>query len=767
MEIIKKKICLENYKSRSNGMFPTTIYDTYNEYESSEKTDYGLIPLDLKLISKDDVNERTEFFWYVNKLYELIEYTKETHIGMLPCINGVIKYKSLIRLKNQLDTIIRGTKYYRICRVGDDYVWYEISDDDWEEMFSEFDDDDLEKDYTSFDEPLHYFDNSMPTNTKKFFFDNVLLLDRLPSLKIYYYEYPDGTIQYSDEKDYFNIIYKYEDPDGKTHYSLNDMSDKIYYKWDGGWSENIEDVPEDCPLTYANITFKYDCKPFVPKESDIKTYNFVDNQISGKNATDIIFAVNTNMKDIARLYRKDYTDDIISYSSDNIYDDIDSSNLNPTYAYVSYISNGNKGGLKNPNVYIYPNGERYEYYLYCLVSYLLDKKKNEEEYEKTNVEPSIDISLYMCAEMSDSGVFNVCAEEWIPGKKYYNGEYVIYKGEYYRLECKDGEIYYRGYFNRKSRLIEFDEEGNNHWKLCKYSKEETPLSKRMEATDSSKLSEFISYKKTYDRNGEIMPFLLSEDGDTYLYYNIGLPYDLKIGNDGNAHGDILYKVFIIDEDERVVKYFDTKIKTRDISLDSGFLKFEYYMDAILEGEKCNIVKGDEDNPSGIRYVEQCGFMKEKFYADMDVKCNFPKKCISFVPEDSDSLPKFKDYGDVSGKESGFEFKYTGTDDDENGLENGKFYRIVYEIDYIKIYRDGEIANVSYDMAITVKDHYQEGIPFYKDESLIKIHDVNKNINVDIKRGTSSAFERHNILGEVNTMQDLENYRNGFFNIFTK
>jgi hypothetical protein len=38
-------------------------------------------------------------------------------------------------------------------------------------------------------------------------------------------------------------------------------------------------------------------------------------------------------------------------------------------------------------------------------------------------------------------------------------------------------------------------------------------------------------------------------------------------------------------------------------------------------------------------------------------------------------------------------------------------------------------------------------------------------NVDIDRGKNAAFERHIKLGEVKTLQDLENYQNGgFFNI---
>ena len=43
-------------------------------------------------------------------------------------------------------------------------------------------------------------------------------------------------------------------------------------------------------------------------------------------------------------------------------------------------------------------------------------------------------------------------------------------------------------------------------------------------------------------------------------------------------------------------------------------------------------------------------------------------------------------------------------------------------------------------------------------------DIYEDIKVNIDRGTSAAVERHNILGEINTFQDLLAYKNNYFNI---
>ena len=53
----------------------------------------------------------------------------------------------------------------------------------------------------------------------------------------------------------------------------------------------------------------------------------------------------------------------------------------------------------------------------------------------------------------------------------------------------------------------------------------------------------------------------------------------------------------------------------------------------------------------------------------------------------------------------------------------------------------------------------------KNEAFMHIHDYNiDHDDVYIERGTSASYEAFNVLGEVNTMEDIERYRDDWFRI---
>ena len=53
-----------------------------------------------------------------------------------------------------------------------------------------------------------------------------------------------------------------------------------------------------------------------------------------------------------------------------------------------------------------------------------------------------------------------------------------------------------------------------------------------------------------------------------------------------------------------------------------------------------------------------------------------------------------------------------------------------------------------------------------DESELGIQDITMDVDAYIERNNNNtaSCERHNILGEVNTFDDLANYRNNYFNL---
>lgn len=99
-------------------------------------------------------------------------------------------------------------------------------------------------------------------------------------------------------------------------------------------------------------------------------------------------------------------------------------------------------------------------------------------------------------------------------------------------------------------------------------------------------------------------------------------------------------------------------------------------------------------------------------------------------------------------------------------------KTIYSSDY-NLYRSGNTSNV---MEMTTGDIWQSGVtyddtgetinaPVFKDEFLLGSAFATKSdVDVEISRGNAAAFERHLILTECNTFEDVENYRNNYFNI---
>lgn len=74
-----------------------------------------------------------------------------------------------------------------------------------------------------------------------------------------------------------------------------------------------------------------------------------------------------------------------------------------------------------------------------------------------------------------------------------------------------------------------------------------------------------------------------------------------------------------------------------------------------------------------------------------------------------------------------------------------------------------LSNVEYG-GVAVSDDNFIYSELYKNPFDIGVEEKEKKIDINIERGTSSFFERYHILSEVNTMQDLENYRNNLFKL---
>lgn len=90
-----------------------------------------------------------------------------------------------------------------------------------------------------------------------------------------------------------------------------------------------------------------------------------------------------------------------------------------------------------------------------------------------------------------------------------------------------------------------------------------------------------------------------------------------------------------------------------------------------------------------------------------------------------------------------------------------------EIEYIDIdygsKKDGKIipSSIKYNEK---GDEALNGVFTYKNDDMIGVQNVSESIDATITRGVSAAFERHAILGEINSLYELENYKNDYFGL---
>lgn len=103
----------------------------------------------------------------------------------------------------------------------------------------------------------------------------------------------------------------------------------------------------------------------------------------------------------------------------------------------------------------------------------------------------------------------------------------------------------------------------------------------------------------------------------------------------------------------------------------------------------------------------------------------------------------------------------------------KYYEIDFNNKKVTIYnRDYELSRDGLESTITslpVGGVWNENEAIngkvYKKEYLNHISEVPKiDVDVEFDRGAAAAFEKHFKLSECNTMEDLENYGNNYFNL---
>lgn len=458
---------------------------------------------------------------------------------------------------------------------------------------------------------------------------------------------------------------------------------------------------------------------------------------------------------------------------------------------------------------------------------LLNGKLSYELCKPNSLIPYCGINLCLTSDGKELGNFEPYIDEWIPNKKYYLGDKVIYNGKVYTLSesddwsgydkvkinstlyelllnndaddisitVSDNEVmyfknvpYYTGHFNETTKLTEFDDLDGKHWIEDTINGKPTPIKTSIE----SQIEQMERLKTSFDENGLKLPFnVIYGSVKTEIRYLLGIA---KVHYNNNV---VLYDTldsisfYSIDENgvADIVKtytYTSNNGTTRDDLICRGDVAIGVADIEAMEKKPSFIrfvyhIGKTDGNENGILYDEIHPIAIDTFY------CNYEGFYAWITCEPSDeaidvlALPTAN--GDIYGKI----FHYMGNDVTykTNGvtyykLKKGEYYKSVspftyVNVDYKHFYHfddDGKLlltadvlSNVQYTASSNYNNNSYELNGFY-DSSMIGIFDkkINSDVHIDRGSGEATAFERHGALSEVNTFSDLLNYKNNLFEL---
>lgn len=358
----------------------------------------------------------------------------------------------------------------------------------------------------------------------------------------------------------------------------------------------------------------------------------------------------------------------------------------------------------------------------------LDKNADKFNKETENLSihdlmPYVNIPIAITSEIDDIGVMFNDDQEWIAGHKYELGDIVTYDGVTYQSTISNNTGVYDEYYDE----VYFDTLNENgdivltNWEeYFDLGDMETPdMNKVIKAEAVSQLSKFKTKRKCYTDDGvemmgsipyyvlgDVRQIKTNSDGEVILDlpFIANFPLNVRTEN-GESFGDILYEV---TEEE------------------GNIIRFRYALNAKLNNDNTikkpifdsngNITNGDD--LTGMHYEEAYIFSWQSSLEYLD--------------------------------ENIYRTHYRVVNYDLN-VDNGSSIPILSRV----IYKAQNVWN--YEKSITNK--------LYRKDYLVGLSEYpTEKIDIVMDRGLSHAFERHLMLCETNTFDDLKNYKNNYFNL---
>ena len=745
MESVKKDIILETSVSRVPGLIPTTEMGFYQykndkwvKLESFDGNDF------LSVLSACDFNDKTKvYFCYglggqngsngnwgklpldidLNYIPETDEFSIIKNFN-LPFIhdevNGklhtILRYRTMMDIYYRLYNIYKSNLYYKLCYKQGEKKWILLKTYDFINTHALYNSLPSKNDFNIGDiigvnNNVDYINNKFGTNRDDIIFFNFV---EKSIGKLYINNnvingrlVPD-YLYFSEIKEWYDWL--------NNNSNSKDCCIKEKYKELGGdmMKEYLSDKTElinDTVEYFKNIV----C---IKKLHNIKNlYPYIN----------INIYISSNIDDMGEysLYSKEWISGNRYYVGDT----------------VIYVSDDDPNGSS----YILDKGDNYE--LVIMDDDFYTQSKQSDNYLIIEL-PNKELIINECNnEISDLGNKNFLRD----GKK------IIYYDQENHM-CYIPLAYYCGYYDSNNNEIYFDdlidgEIKTNHWiinsdesslrslKIDGYNDEWSSIEDKIESKIESKLSSLRRYKKSYDDDGNELPGIIN----------------YTIVNGVKAINPELDFIFSINEVHNLSETYD--------EYNGRYVYHGDIIESILYSKDGISFNSDKDGANFIKFIYYIGV---KLNENID---NNGNKYWSISNEYEDgtkydetyhiNIAMTKNNVKIDGKE--VNIKYDEIDFSTNTT-------IIYsnDLDYAPIKTIFSKA-ISYSNQLFSKNENNNTFnivnsPIYKEEYKLGISTpIKKDVNVYIDRGINAAFERHLIFGEINTYQDMENYKNDYFN----
>lgn len=385
-----------------------------------------------------------------------------------------------------------------------------------------------------------------------------------------------------------------------------------------------------------------------------------------------------------------------------------------------------------------------------------------EVYAMAVGEAQLSILINMNQSQNDLGYLSCYLNEWIPGELHKKGELCTYDGNTYISNVDNTDWF----DERIGELVFFKpdyyKEGNEHFtKVSETNKASDFISSKypngrkksesftIKSKSDSKLNGLRRYTKYINEVGE---FEEEPDGENWLYFfrtNLVMNISVITDDDGNIADIYEYNSSgnrdKATDSDKLAAYGDV-IHSITRNTTNRTITFEYYIGAHLSATK-------ETSTDSTPII-----WTDFVYKDGGVKYTETYSYEEGGEIDAMSDNDFDKY--VKGENTNnYRFDFHKYPFGVNGnMSRTEVYTHRGNLTWDYISTDSEVTDdgdVDYMYADIIKENYLTGIT-YKPE-------VESSVFID--RGNYSAFERHIALSQVNTMEDLETYRNGgFFNM---